>query len=550
MSGLNILGGVGAGLLRGSQFVQQKNVQDEQLRLQQEQQRQNKEFRDAALALQQTQAEQATELHGARMKEATHAQDERARVERLSTLQNELVQQYPDANDYQRHQLLVDAGVRENLFRGDELTKAFDVREKLRQRIGVKAYDAALAGDISPLQQLLGEQGVAVDYAPDRKGFVLNSAAGRQEISRDGLLQMEAMAGALERARANAKAALEARKLKAEIGDKEASAELKLSTADLRDRTDPNLRGSSGSGSGSGKSSGKGGDWKSPFGAEDIARVAPDLPDGGKDSATGMSIVARAENILQGNPNFRGSPAQALDIARRTFLPEGHADRYAIEPLRDDSGQYFVGTKTPDGAVYIGKGAGHAVDPRRPDLLDKDRAAAGRQSAAIQATDEAWMQQFANRADPKTLELVGPYLTAGADLSWLKPAQEIPVEKLRAAVANESLSEDARNSARVALFARENPGFFDVAARVNAHGRRGKTVGGGAAMGDNAEAHGRAYTRAADALLLLRSGNKTLDADAAKAALAALEKYPDLAERLKVKDQDIAALTFVAKADE
>lgn len=335
MSALNILGGIGAGLQQGVGFMQQKKMQDEQLRLAQE--------RNTMLA------EQANR----QAKEFEQKQAEVERVQKLSEMRNGIYQNYPDANRYQREQMFVDEAVKSGMLRGDELDTAFAGVEKLKQQFGAEAYGAAINGDIKPLQQVLGQKGIAVDYDPSGKNLLLwqegnaRDAAGNLQprtISVDGLLQMDVMAEARRRQQEAAKAALETQKVRAGIAADQAKANKDNSIAlgNVTEDVNGNIVARS-----KGKAAG-GADMLSP---EDFGKAAEKYV-----GAEAEFDMARAytlyTNMLEntrtanGQPMSPGQRAAAFEDALRIARGEG----VQTPDLRD--GRLAL-TATIDGRSYV-----------------------------------------------------------------------------------------------------------------------------------------------------------------------------------------------------
>lgn len=225
----NVLGGIGAGLMQGVQFINQRRQMDE-----------NAALRNRQVGLQEQSLQMQQEAFDLKKNEAQ-------RAEALGTLKNEIAQQYPDATDpYQRTQLFIQKGVERNLFRGDELDGAYAARTKLRTEFGTQAYDAALAGDIKPLQTLLGERGMAVDYTPDRSALNIWSASGEKDakgnpvpkrLSIEGLMQLDAMGAVRERELVRQKQNLEMQKYRAEFGKTQAETDRLHADAELKRAT-------------------------------------------------------------------------------------------------------------------------------------------------------------------------------------------------------------------------------------------------------------------------------------------------------------------------
>ena len=181
MSALNILGGLGAGISQGLMNTQQIQSQ-----------RQNAEYQKQITSAMRANQERAAQAHEQQVTEAQ-------RLEKLASRRNQLAQEYPDADPYELEKMFVQEGVKNNYFRGEELQKAYETREKLYKTFGSKAYDDALNGNISTLQRVMGERGIAIDYTPDGKGVRLFGPQGQQDIPIAGLLQMEVMSEAQKR---------------------------------------------------------------------------------------------------------------------------------------------------------------------------------------------------------------------------------------------------------------------------------------------------------------------------------------------------------------
>lgn len=373
MSALNIFGGIGQGLMQGSQFIAQQRDRDNA-----------QAYRDQVLANQQQQMAMQQEVHGLKVDEARRLQAEQQRVERLATARNKLAQDYPDASPHQREQMFVDQGVEQNLFRGEELAQAQKTRDALRRQFGVEAYDAALAGDLKPLQSLLGEKGMAVDFTPDRKRINLwtkdsprdakgDIAQPLKTIPFDGLLQLDAMGAAAERQIARQKAGLEARKMRAEVGEKESKAVLNLATAEGKNPTtldangnpvpNPNYRGTGNGGRGQEdgsiaslkdyteavqKAVGEGVEFDFVKGFKNYSAMANGGVDaqGGPlapgDAATVLEdsiALTRGEGVTSPNVGHSGGLALTADVAGRTYgLSPDFTEREALA-MRDKDGK-------------------------------------------------------------------------------------------------------------------------------------------------------------------------------------------------------------------
>lgn len=394
MSALNIFGGIGQGLMQGSQFVAHQRERENA-----------QSYRDQVLANQQQQLAMQQETHGLRVDAARRELDEQKRVEQLATMRNRLAQDYPDASPHQREQMFVDRGVSENLFRGEELAQAQKTRDALRRQFGVEAYDAALAGDLKPLQSLLGEKGMAVDFTPDRRQISIWTADSPRDtkgnitqplktIPFDGLLQLDAMGAAAERQIARQKAGLEARKTRAEIGEKEASAVLKLATAEGKNPTtldangnqvpNPNYRGAGKGGRGQDdgpiaslkdyteavqKAVGEGVEFDFVKGFKNYAAMmnggvdAQGRPLAPGDAATVLEdsiALTRGEGVTSPNVGRTGGLALTADVAGRTYgLSPEFTEREALA-MRDKDGKPLYTPETLND-LYLQALQTHAV---------------------------------------------------------------------------------------------------------------------------------------------------------------------------------------------
>lgn len=408
MSLLGITGAIGQGFMAGQNHIAQQDQNAANLK----------------------RTEQQTKFDTARLGALNEEMDfnraERKRVTRLSTLQNQLMQDYPDANDYQRHQMLVDTGVKENLFRGEDLTQAQALRKQMREQFGVEAYDAALAGDIKPLQMLLGERGKAVDFTPDKKGLTIFGQGDQKEvISIDGLLQLDAMGSVREREAAR-------RQQQLENDNKTADTEAKRALANQRNQTaagkspggydddgrwvpNPSFTGSRGRGGAGGD------DDPTSFDPRDYPHLALFVPKdpltGEPDSRAFGNLMADAQNIMQMNPNFSGSREQAFNIAARLQLPDDHKEKLRPEPLYDPERMSWVnGVKTPNGSIYLGS--------QRP--VDAYSAAGEPGRAANYDIETEAIAAQAGAMPPKMLEVLGPYLNGTKSIAQIRADESIP----------------------------------------------------------------------------------------------------------------------------
>lgn len=288
-----VLGGIGAGLMQGVQFINQRKQMDD-----------NAAFRQQQMDNQRQQLQMQQEAFDIK-------KDEVKRIEALGKLKNEIAQQYPDATDpYHRSQLLIQKGVERDLFRGEELDNAYTARTKLRTEFGTQAYDAALTGDIKPLQALLGERGMAVDYTPDRSALNIWSANGPKDekgnpvpkqISIEGLMQLDAMGAVRERELARQKQAMEQQKFRAEFGKTQAETDRLRADAELKRAT----------ASGKNESGGKGKGANGALSFEDFGKaIAHYIPDGEEfNKADAYQLYLNAVESTNADRARRGLPS-------------------------------------------------------------------------------------------------------------------------------------------------------------------------------------------------------------------------------------------------
>lgn len=368
-----VLGGIGAGLMQGVQFINQRKQMDD-----------NAAFRQQQMDNQRQQLQMQQEAFDIK-------KDEVKRIDALGKLKNEIVQQYPDATDpYHQSQLLIQKGVERDLFRGEELDNAYTARTKLRTEFGTQAYDAALTGDIKPLQTLLGERGMAVDYTPDRSALNIWSANGPKDekgnpvpkqISMEGLMQLDAMGAVRERELARQKQTMEQQKFRAEFGKTQAETDRLRADAELKRAAAAGRAGGMATGQGGGggqggvPASGRGGVGSSPtyavmgfknqgemqdfvlkgIGDEGLSFTAADgssssIP---KEEAV-LGIQQNLDLLLDSNPSL--PPVMARNIAQSMVLASKGANmegaQYVPVPaLNTQTGQWETVVRSADKVV-------------------------------------------------------------------------------------------------------------------------------------------------------------------------------------------------------
>lgn len=412
MATIDVLGGIGKGLMAGSEFIHRQRQADAQ-----------QAHRDQLLSNQQQQLQMQQDTLQIK-------KDELSRLDKLGTLKNELAQNYPEATDpYQRQQLFISEGVKRNLFRGDELDKAYDMRTKLRTQFGTQAYDSALTGDIKPLQTLLGERGISADFTPDGKGINLWSAASKrdaqgnlqpiQTLSVEGLQQLDAMGVVRERELARRKALQEGMKNQADVSKTlaetnraNADADLKRATAagknpvtiDDNGNTVPNPLYAGGSrkraGASGAGSDGAGGGTYEALGFKNQGEmqkwIGEALPDGGDMlDAEGRAVSVPRDQLLRSTETnldllLRANTGIAAPVARdiavsmaltKLGAPAGDGTYVPTPQLNAESGEWETVVRTGDKIVAHVPSA--VIEPTPEQVFEQESRYAERLSDQI-----------------------------------------------------------------------------------------------------------------------------------------------------------------------
>lgn len=362
MANLGVTGGIGAGIMQGLQFMRQREGDARQ---------------EQALANQTELLGMQKQLHGEKMGELNRANEDRMKAETLGAMSTNVESVYSDLPAYQRQQMVIDNGLKVGLFKPADLEAAKLKVDGLRKAAGPDAYDALMRGDFLPVQSLLKSKGI--DLQADAKtpgAYIIRSpgSATPQTVTQAGLLQLDAMSGALEREQSRAAAALGRRKTEAEIQEK-------IANANLKDRL-PQDRIAGGRGAG-GKEKEEKGDSGFPFDTKDLEAVTPIDPNTQKtDPQKLANIGANAESILRLNVPMQKSPRNALSIA--AALEKGEMKPEAIYDPATNT--YFKGVKFGSGAVRIASESD--IDP---DQFHGNKP--GTTSVRL-AADKAWLPQY------------------------------------------------------------------------------------------------------------------------------------------------------------
>lgn len=206
MANMQRMGGIGAGVMQGLQFMRQRESDARQ---------------DQVLANQNQQLQMNQQIHGEKMGALNRENEERQRVGTIDKMRTNIHSVYGDLPDYVREQMAIDNGLKTGLFKYADLAAANEKVEGLRKVASPEAYDSLMRGDIKPAQTLLKSKGIDLQPDSDVQGsyrVLLPGSSTPQVFTRQGLLQLNAMSGAFEREKARSDAELKTRKTEAEIG--------------------------------------------------------------------------------------------------------------------------------------------------------------------------------------------------------------------------------------------------------------------------------------------------------------------------------------------
>lgn len=380
MANLQRMGGIGAGVMQGLQFMRQRESDARQ---------------GQALENQNQQLQMNQQIHGEKMGALNRENEERQRADSLGKLQTQIESVYgqgPDAlPEYDRQKMYIDKALGTGLIKPAELDVAKKTYDGMVKMAGVDAFDAAvLRKDVTPLQKLFSSKGlgdIAYDPKADALSFTPPGATSPQSLDRKGLLQIGIMSAARDRELANSKAALDARKTEAEIRLKEAD-------AGLKDRLPIDRSGAGGAG---GAGRGAGGKEPKPFSLDisEVEKIAPIDPATSKpDPQKVISIASNAESIFNLNPAIRDkSPYAAYQIA-------AGIEKGDIKPelVRDPStNTYYKAVKYGGATVRIG-----GETEADPDSFYANNPAAVKVRIN---NDRTWLSQYTQSIkDPKQRE--------------------------------------------------------------------------------------------------------------------------------------------------
>lgn len=213
MSGLNLLGGIGKGLMAGSQFIQQKNAQD--MQLQQNQARLGMLQEDMEWQRQDRAAKQADKkrAEGALAVERKWANEDLADPEKFDAYTREML---PFAS-------------------AEDLKNVRQQSATLRKAVGDQAVDRFLyGGDLGGFQDALSRYSPGAQLSADKGMLKITTPDGKTQDFADarGLATMLKIPGAIDRITAYEKARRDAQKDVAEISKTNATGLAALASAE------------------------------------------------------------------------------------------------------------------------------------------------------------------------------------------------------------------------------------------------------------------------------------------------------------------------------
>lgn len=389
---LEVIGGVGKGLMAGSEFVA------------------NRRARDTAADQRQQQIDVQTE-------QFDWAKQDRENQKRLAEITAEWSDK--DLNDPENFNAFAKSAI--PLMSPEQQQAMIQMRQGLEKQVGAQAVNEYLHnGSLDGFQAAIDKKmpGAKISKVGDR--IILTGADGksREFSSAMGLSVALRMPGAISQIQSADAAAADRRAKDAKTAADEALAAQRRATADGKSpwitdesgRTIPNPYYNKSGGSRSGGSGGA----SSPFDTQDIDRV---LNQFGAD--LGSEIVSTAENIIQSNPNLGGSPAQAIEIARRIHAGGEDGDPLRIERLYDRGSQdWRLGVKTQFGDVYLGPSSVDAYSGLEPEKA--------RDAYELDSSEYAATVQSLESTAPQVLSALGPYLNGSKPLSALRQDNAIP----------------------------------------------------------------------------------------------------------------------------
>lgn len=202
-SGLGIAAGIGQGVMQGLNFMRQREADQRA---------------DKALDMR-------TEVHDAQMQQIRRTQDDQQRTDTLDSLKTNIEANYQHLPAHERQQMYIKYGTEIGRMKAADLDTALKVRDQLAAIATPDAWRALVGGDSAPMQSVLKTKGITL--ADNGGEYLVTEPGGKpRSMTKEGLLQLDAMATYRDQQIAREKAALDRRKTLAEIGLTEAKTEM------------------------------------------------------------------------------------------------------------------------------------------------------------------------------------------------------------------------------------------------------------------------------------------------------------------------------------
>lgn len=379
MSTTAALSGLGAGIMTGLQFMQNKRNQNAQMARQDEllgMQRQQQEWKQA---------------------DVERTQRDQKRLDDWNTMSTQIAKDNPGDDPYTLTKKQMQAGIDNNLLDFNQLSALRATANQLEGVADRKTFnDAILTGNTQALQDSMarkfGRQMGAITVSKSttpgsRYTFNVDQGGGKVMSLPD--THLAAMFGAKDYLD-SMEAEQKARKTDSEISKNNALELAAIGRSNYSNaKADQIESGATGTGRGSGGTGGRKGKpglgEALPFDTGDYEKYARIDPNTQKPDPSSMAAIGSvSENIFQNNPSLRASPQQIVRIA-------GMVDRGDLKPddLYDSAtNTYRQGVKFGDAKVFLG--ASSNTNP----LLGMDgKPVSPERQQQILATDKAWSER-------------------------------------------------------------------------------------------------------------------------------------------------------------
>lgn len=212
MSGLDILGGIGAGIMKGQEMVQRNQTHAQKLKegeLGMDAQRQSMEFQ---------------------AREKARQEAERERESQINTAYQNIYSR-SDLDDYQKHTEFARTAL--PLMTREQHQQILDSGDALYQTFGKDAINRAGVGDLSLVQKLVNKKMPGAKVSMKGKTLLFSAPDGRsQQVDMGGISQLLGMRDVLKEQQAQEEHRLKMRQGQANLRQSNASASLGLANAE------------------------------------------------------------------------------------------------------------------------------------------------------------------------------------------------------------------------------------------------------------------------------------------------------------------------------